>query len=79
MEKVKVFIPQSQLTREKPNKDKSLLADMAGTRCKATRNVILVVPSKSPKFSSHSISKLGKSELFGCSTNTRSEERLSQE
>lgn len=31
---------------------------MAGTHCKATRNTILVVPRKSPKFSSHSISKL---------------------
>lgn len=71
-----MVIPQSQLKEE--NQDKSLLADVAGTSCKATRNTILVVPSESPKFS-YSISKLGKSELFGRSSNTGSEERLSQE
>lgn len=59
--------------------DKSLLADVVGTSCKATRNTILVVPSRRTKFSSHSISKLQKSEFFGCSSDTGSKERLSQE
>lgn len=69
-----MVIPRPQLKGEKQSIGKSLLADVAGTSCKATRSTILVVPSESPKFSSDSVSKLGKSELFECLLNMVSEE-----